>query len=681
MVQIFIDEKAYDVEDGITVIQACESAGVEIPRFCYHEKLSIAGNCRMCLVEMENSNKPVASCAMPVAEGMKIKTNSEMVVKARKGVMEFLLINHPLDCPICDQGGECDLQDQAMAYGSGISRFVEQKRAVKDKNLGPLIKTHMTRCIHCTRCVRFSEEIAGNNTQLGAIGRGEDTEITTYLEEAMDFEMSGNVIDLCPVGALTSKPYEFVARPWELKKTETIDVFDAVGSSIRIDSKSDKILRVLPRINEEINDEWISDKTRFAYDGINNQRIDRYYLRNSEGKLAEESEENILKIIHNSLSNTKASQVAALVGNTLDCESIFSFKKFLDELKIDNYDCRQDDSFFLPFQRFSYIFNSTIKGIDDSDLCVLVGTDIKKEAPILSSRIRQKFLSSPKTYKIFSVGNFNLNFAVDYLGGNPSSLKKLSENKNLDVFKKSKKPIFILGQGAMCHDDAADIFNYCLNFYQKISKNIDWNGFNVLQTFSGRVGALDLGFYNKKNISRSLIKQIYDGKFEVLYLMSADEINFEKIPKKTFVIYHGHHGDKAVKRADLIIPMSCFTEKEGIYVNLEGRPQISSQVKFPIDGVNHSWTFLNKLSKLFNLSLYSDHNDLREKMFLNHEHLSYINQIQLSKINKNKKSKFKFSNQEMKSNISNFYMTDSVSRNSKIMSDCSLAFLKETNVP
>ena len=681
MVQIFIDEKAYDVEDGITVIQACESAGVEIPRFCYHEKLSIAGNCRMCLVEMENSNKPVASCAMPVAEGMKIKTNSEMVVKARKGVMEFLLINHPLDCPICDQGGECDLQDQAMAYGSGISRFVEQKRAVKDKNLGPLIKTHMTRCIHCTRCVRFSEEIAGNNTQLGAIGRGEDTEITTYLEEAMDFEMSGNVIDLCPVGALTSKPYEFVARPWELKKTETIDVFDAVGSSIRIDSKSDKILRVLPRINEEINDEWISDKTRFAYDGINNQRIDRYYLRNSEGKLAEESEENILKIIHNNLSNTKASQVAALVGNTLDCESIFSFKKFLDELKIDNYDCRQDDSFFLPSQRFSYIFNSTIKGIDDSDLCLLVGTDIKKEAPILSSRIRQKFLSSPKNYKIFSVGNFNLNFAVDYLGGNSSSLKKLSENKNFDVFKKSKKPIFILGQGAMCHDDAADIFNYCLNFYQKISKNTDWNGFNVLQTFSGRVGALDLGFYNKKNISRSLIKQIYDGKFEVLYLMSADEINFDKIPKKTFVIYHGHHGDKAVKRADLIIPMSCFTEKEGIYVNLEGRPQISSQVKFPIDGVNHSWNFLNKLSKLFNLSLYSDLNDLREKMFLNHEHLSNINQIKLSKINKNKQSKFKFSNQEMKSNISNFYMTDSVSRNSKIMSECSLAFLKETNVP
>ena len=678
MVQIFIDDKPYDVEDGITVIQACEFAGIEIPRFCYHEKLSIAGNCRMCLVEMENSNKPVASCTMPVAEGMKVKTNSEMVTKARKGVMEFLLINHPLDCPICDQGGECDLQDQAMAYGNGISRFVEQKRAVKDKNLGPLIQTHMTRCIHCTRCVRFSEEIAGNETQLGAIGRGEDTEITTYLEEAMDFEMSGNVIDLCPVGALTSKPYEFVARPWELKKTETIDVFDAVGSSIRIDSKSDKILRVLPRINEEINDEWISDKTRFAYDGINNQRIDRYYIRNIEGKLTEESEDNILRIIHNNLSNTKSSQIAALVGNTLDCESIFSFKNFLDELKIESYDCRQDDSFFIPSQRFSYIFNSTIKGIDDSDLCLLVGTDIKKEAPILSSRIRQRFLSSPKNYKVFSVGNFNLNFSVDFLGGDSSSLKKLNEKKNLDFFRKSKKPLFILGQGAMCHDDASDIFNYCLNFYQKISKNSYWNGFNILQTFSGRVGALDLGFYNKKNLSRSLIKKIYEGKFKVLYLMSADEINFDKIPKKTFVIYHGHHGDKAVKRADLIIPMSCFTEKEGIYVNLEGRPQISSQVKFPIEGVRHSWDFLNKLSKLFNFNVCTDQNDLREKMFLNHEHLGYINKIKLSKINKNKYNKLKFSNLEMKSNILNFYMTDSVSRNSKIMSDCSLAFLKET---
>ena len=345
MVEIFIDGKPFEVEDGITVIQACEQAGEEIPRFCYHEKLSIAGNCRMCLVEMENSVKPVASCAMPVAKGMKIKTNSEMVMKARKGVMEFLLINHPLDCPICDQGGECDLQDQAMAYGSGIGRYVEQKRAVKDKNLGPLIQTHMTRCIHCTRCIRFAEEVAGND-QLGSLNRGEDTEITSFLEKSIDSEMSANVIDLCPVGALTSKPYEFLARPWELKKTQSIDVFDAVGSNVRIDSKGDQILRVLPRINEEINDEWISDKTRFAYDGLNFQRINKFYIRDSNNKLTESSEENAIQIIKIKLQTKNKNDIASIVGNSVDCESIFSFKLLLDKIGALNYDCRQDESFF-----------------------------------------------------------------------------------------------------------------------------------------------------------------------------------------------------------------------------------------------------------------------------------------------------------------------------------------------
>ena len=397
MVQIFIDGKAVEVEEGITIIQACEQAGVEIPRFCYHEKLSIAGNCRMCLVEMENSAKPVASCAMPVADGMKVKTNTEMVIKARKGVMEFLLINHPLDCPICDQGGECDLQDQAMAYGSGIGRYVEQKRAVKDKHLGPLIKTHMTRCIHCTRCIRFSEEIAGND-QLGTLNRGEDTEITSFLEKSIDSEMSANVIDLCPVGALTSKPYEYLARPWELKKTQSIDVFDAVGSNVRIDSKGDKILRVLPRINEEINDEWISDKTRFAYDGLNHQRIDRFYSRNADNKLTEDSTDNVFNILKDKIINVSKNKIASIVGNSLDCESIFAFKLFLDNLDAKNYECRQDDSYFIPNERSSYIFNSKISGIDESDVCILIGADIKKEAPVLSSRIRQRYVNFEKTY-------------------------------------------------------------------------------------------------------------------------------------------------------------------------------------------------------------------------------------------------------------------------------------------
>ncbi len=680
MVKIFINGKSFEAEEGITVIQACEDAGVEIPRFCYHEKLSIAGNCRMCLVEMENSKKPVASCAMPVAEGMKIKTDSEMVIKARKGVMEFLLINHPLDCPICDQGGECDLQDQAMAYGSGFSRFVEHKRAVKDKHLGPLIKTHMTRCIHCTRCVRFAEEISGNK-QLGATGRGEDTEITSFLEKSIDSEMSGNIIDLCPVGALTSKPYAYIARPWELKKTQSIDVFDAVGSNIRLDSKGDKILRVLPRINEDINDEWISDKTRFAYDGLNHQRIDRFYSRNSSGKLSEESEERIFEILKFKFSSIKAQKIAAIVGNTIDCESIFAFKTFLKSIGVENFDCRQDESFFIPKFRSSYIFNSKISGVDESDLCVLVGSDIKKEAPILSARIRQRFLNSDFFYPILRIGSrHNVNFDVEDVGQSSLSLKKLSSGKFLSLLNKSKKPLFILGQGALCSNFGEQIFNFCLNTYLKVSKDQSWNGFNVLQTYSGRVGALDLEFYNESFVkSKSLIKKIYKGEYEILFLMSADDIDFKKIPSKTFVIYQGHHGDKAVSRADLIIPTSCFTEKEGIYVNLEGRPQISRQVKFPLPSVDHSWDFFTKLSNYLQLSLdYKNFSDLRNNMFEKYKFLSKLNQIKSSELVKPKKYKYNFAEDEMTSNINNFYMTDSVSRNSPTMSTCSLAFQKKS---
>ena len=676
MIEIFINGKPVKVEDDITVIQACEQAGVEIPRFCYHEKLSIAGNCRMCLVEMENSIKPVASCAMPVAQGMKIKTDSEMVTKARKGVMEFLLINHPLDCPICDQGGECDLQDQAMAYGSGIGRYIEQKRAVKDKNLGPLIQTHMTRCIHCTRCIRFAEEVAGND-QLGSLNRGEDTEITSFLEKSIDSEMSANVIDLCPVGALTSKPYEFLARPWELKKTQSIDVFDAVGSNIRIDSKGDKILRVLPRINEEINDEWISDKTRFAYDGLNYQRIDKFYSRNSDNKLCEELEENVIQVIKSKLLNNNKNNIASVVGNSVDCESIFSFKLLLDKIGAYNYDCRQDESFFLPNLRSSYIFNSKIAGIDDSDLCILIGTDIKREAPVLSSRLRQRFLNYDKPYSIFRIGSKNKTiFKTIDLGNDSKSLLKLKEKKTAEILKKSSKPLFILGQAAMCAEDARSIFNFSLSLYNKYTKDSQWNGFNVLQNFSGRVGALDLGFYNKKNVlSNSFIKKIYNGKFEVLFLLSADELDFEKIPKKTFVIYFGHHGDRAVKRADLIIPISCFTEKEGIYVNLEGRPQISRQIKLPLPSVYDFSNFIKKISDSIDVHLnFNSMEDLRCLMFEQYDFLSKINQISENKLSKEKKISNNFSTDELISPIKNFYMTDSVSRNSPVMSECSQKF-------
>ena len=397
----------------------------------------------------------------------------------------------------------------------------------------------MTRCIHCTRCIRFAEEIAGND-QLGSVNRGEDTEITSFLEKSIDSEMSANVIDLCPVGALTSKPYEYVARPWELKKTQTIDVFDAVGSNVRIDSKGDKILRVLPRINEEINDEWISDKTRYAYDGLNYQRIDKFYSRDSKGKLREELEENVIQIIKNKILNKNKNSIASIAGNSVDCESIFSLKLLLDNIGALQYDCRQDESFFLPNERSSYIFNTKISGIDESDLCVLIGSDVKKEAPVISSRIRQRYLSFEKPYNIFRIGsNHKTVFNTIDLGG-LQIIAKVERKKYSEIIRKSSKPMFVLGQGAMCAENAESIFNFCLSIYKKYSKNLDWNGFNVLQNYSGRVGALDLGFFNKKNVfSKSFIKKIYNGKFEVLFLLSADELDFEKIPKNTFVIYFG----------------------------------------------------------------------------------------------------------------------------------------------
>ena len=678
MVKLTINNKSLDVENGITILQACELAGVEIPRFCYHERLSIAGNCRMCLVEMENSSKPVASCAMPVADGMNIKTNSELVEKARKGVMEFLLINHPLDCPICDQGGECDLQDQAMAYGKGFSRFNEGKRAVSNKNLGPLIKTHMTRCIHCTRCVRFNEEIAGNY-QLGAVGRGENTEITSFLEKNIDSELSGNVIDLCPVGALTSKPYAFIARPWELKKTDSIDVFDALGSNIRVDSKGDKVLRVLPRINEDINQEWISDKTRFAYDGLNHQRLDRFYFRGNASKLSEISEERAFEILKNKLLKTKDSKFFSLVGNTLDCESVFSFKLFLDKLNFKNYDCRQDQSFFIPGKRFSYLFNSKISGIDESDLCVLIGTDLRKEAPLINARLRQRSKYSDEKFQVFNFGERNSNLDSFNIGNDFYSLNNLKDLKYKNLLKKSKKPIFIIGQGPLISNEAENLFYFLLDIYNKSSCISGWSGFNILQNYSGRVGALDLKFYNNKNVNKDFVNNIYNGKFDVLYLLSADELDFGKIPPKTFVIYQGHHGDRAVKRADLIIPTSCFTEKEGIYVNMEGRPQISRQVKMPIAGVSNSWNFFLKLSKYLNVDQigYENFSELRSIMFENSPHLSKINLLSENGLSKLKAPKVKLSKNLIKPSIDNFYMTDSVSRNSPVMSSCSSQMQKK----
>ena len=676
MPKITIDNIPIEVQNGLTILQACEIAGIEIPRFCYHERLSIAGNCRMCLVEMDNSPKPVASCAMPVSDGMNIKTKSELVKTARNGVMEFLLINHPLDCPICDQGGECDLQDQAMAYGKGFSRFVESKRAVKDKNLGPLIKTHMTRCIHCTRCVRFAEEVAGID-QIGTIGRGEDTEITTYLENAVDSELSANIIDLCPVGALTSKPYAYIARPWELKKTESIDLMDAVGSNVRFDTKADKIMRVLPIINESINEEWISDKARFAYDGLLSQRLDKGYIKRNH-KLLEVNNNELVDLFSEKISSS--TNVTALMGNIVDCETIFALKLFLDNLdKSVAYDCRQDNAFLIPGDRSSYLFNSQISGIDECDLCLLIGSNPKIEAAILNSRIRKRYLNSDSFIIGYIGEDVKLNYKFQNLGESPRILKQILDGKHefSKHLKKSKKPMIILGQGALSRDDSEEIFFASRGIYEKYSNDPNWSGFNVLQTFAGRAGAYDVnffkGFKNKDNLNFKEL--ISSSKIDVLILFAADEIDFNKINKNSYIIYFGHHGDKTASIADMIIPIPCFTEIEGIFVNLEGRPQISAQIRKPLPNVNETWKFLLQSAKKLNVKLgFKNFSELRQLMFEKVKHLKDLDSVKKNHFLKSKVLKVNgsISSNSISSNIKNFYMTDSVSRLSLVMSNCSM---------
>ena len=551
MPKVKIDGIDVEVESGTTVLQACEIAGKEIPRFCYHERLSIAGNCRMCLVEMEKSPKPVASCAMPVAEGQVIYTNTEMVKKAREGVMEFLLINHPLDCPICDQGGECDLQDQSVKYGGGSSRYDLNKRSVKEKYMGPLIKTQMNRCIHCTRCIRFAEEIAGV-PDLGAINRGENMEITTFLEKTVDSELSANVIDLCPVGALTSKPYAFEARPWELTKTETIDVMDAVGSNIRVDTKGWEVKRILPRVNEDINEEWISDKTRYACDGLLANRIDQPYIR-KEGKLVQCSwDDAFLKI---SLEFSKTKKIGGLIGGMTDLETIFSFKNLLSSISESSFvEFRQKDFYLDPAHPSNYLFNTTIAGIDESDLVLLVGANPRLEATMINSRIRKNFVS--KKLEVFSIGNpGDQTYKVNFLGDNLNILKDIENEKSIFVerIKLAKKPIIIIGESVLNSKQG----KYVLETSKSILKKYNaLSGLNILHQNASSVGAIMLQAYN---LNENVLNN------ELLYLIGADEVEIDK--KDKFIIYQGSHASKNTKLADVVLPGAAYTEKDGLRTN------------------------------------------------------------------------------------------------------------------
>ena len=663
MLKLKVNDIDVEVEEGLTVLQACEKAGVEIPRFCYHEKLSIAGNCRMCLVEMEKSPKPIASCAMPAADGMVIKTNTPKIEKSRKGVMEFLLANHPLDCPVCDQGGECDLQDQSMFYGIDKSRFKENKRSVPDKNMGPLIKTQMTRCIHCTRCVRFATEVAGV-PELGAIGRGEDMQITTYLEQSIQSELSGNVIDLCPVGALTSKPYVFEARPWELKKTETIDVMDAVGSNIRVDSYDWEVKRILPIINEDINEEWISDKTRYACDGLLNQRLDTPYIRYNN-KFEKASWDEVYKIIRSKIKNTSKDEVCGFVGDLINMEASFIFKEFFERtLESKMYDSRSTKSFIEFSNRENYLFNSTINGIEETDLILLIGTNPRFEATMLNARIRKAYLKN-KT-KIISVNDLgDLTYPYQHLDGKTKVIKDIIDNNN-DISTNiinSKKPIIILGESFFNLKSAEYLFFSLKDYLIKNNKfSDDWNPLNILSSDAATVGSLDLDIIDKTN---HIFDKLNENKFKIIYLLGRDDLNFNK--KDEFVIYQGSHGDKGAEIADIILPGSAYTEQSGHFTNLEGKIQKAFKASYPPGDAKEDWQIINDLAELMNnRKLFNDKDELESSMF-NYLNLKKdrekLNSIQIV----NQKN---FENENLDINFKEYYFSNVIARSSKTMLDC-----------
>ncbi|HEU5020022.1 MAG TPA: NADH-quinone oxidoreductase subunit NuoG, partial [Pseudolabrys sp.] len=598
MTKLIIDGKEIDVPPEYTLLQACEAAGAEIPRFCFNERLSIAGNCRMCLVELVGSPKPVASCAWGVrdcrpgknGEPPEVNTKTPMVKKAREGVMEFLLINHPLDCPICDQGGECDLQDQAMAYGVDSSRFAENKRAVEDKYIGPLVKTIMTRCIHCTRCIRFSTEVAGV-PELGAIGRGEDMEITTYLEHAMTSELQSNVVDLCPVGALTSKPYAFTARSWELNKTQSIDVMDALGSAIRIDTRGREVMRILPRTNDDVNEEWISDKTRHVVDGLRTQRLDEPYVR-VDGRLRPASWREAFAIIADKVKTTRPDRIGAIAGDLAAAEEMYALKDLLTRLGSPNIDARQDGSALdSKWGRATYLFNATIAGIERADALLLIGCNPRREAAVLNARIRKRWRQGP--FPIGVIGEkADLTYNYEYLGAGPETLGNLGKGKFAEVLKGAERPLILIGAGALARPDGAAIAASAASVAQDAGAIKDgWNGFSVLHNAASRVAALDLGLVPGKGGQNAA--QMAQGGVDVLFLLGADEIEVAPGP---FVVYVGSHGDRGAHRADVILPGAAYPEKSGIYLNTEGRVQMANRASFPPGEAREDWAILRALS-------------------------------------------------------------------------------------
>ncbi len=681
MPKLKIDGKELDFENGMTLLQACEIAGAEVPRFCYHDRLSIAGNCRMCLVEVKGGPpKPQASCALsvndlrpgPNGEPPEVFTASAMVKKAREGVMEFLLINHPLDCPICDQGGECDLQDQAMAYGISKNRYHENKRAVEDKNLGPLVKTEMTRCIQCTRCVRFTTEVAGIE-EMGATGRGEDMEITTYLGKAISSEMQGNIIDLCPVGALTSKPYEFKARPWELRKTETIDVMDAVGSNIRVDVRGREVMRILPRTHEDVNEEWISDKTRFVWDGLRTQRLDRPYVREL-GKLRPATWAEAIGRVAQKMKAADPDRSAILLGDLVSAEEAFALKSMAMALDLKNIDCRQDGSSLGEHGgRAGYLFNSKISGIDEADAILLIGCNPRIEAPVLNARIRKRLARGGCIIGVIGE-RADLTYNYEYIGAGPETLATLAEHAPA----KAQKPMFIIGQGALGRPDGAAILALAAKAAAAIGVvRGDWNGFNILHTAAGRVGALDVcalpgeGGLNTSGILSASAR----GAVDVLFLAGADEIDTGNLGADTFVVYMGSHGDAGAHRADVILPGAAYTEKSGTYVNTEGRPQLAVRAAFPPGDAREDWAILRQLAEQLGVApAWNTLEGLRAAMYKVAPQLAALDQVHKADadaLSELKQGEGTASKSGFVSPVADFYLTNPIARASRIMGECS----------
>ncbi len=681
MVRVIVDGIPVDVPPGSSALQACEAAGKEIPRFCYHERLSVAGNCRMCLVEVARAPKPVASCGFPVADGMEIFTDTQVVRRARRAVMEFLLINHPLDCPICDQGGECDLQDQAYGYGSGVSRYREDKRAVTDKDLGPLVKTVMTRCIQCTRCVRFSTEVAGT-PELGLVSRGENAEITTYVEKALTSELSGNLIDVCPVGALTAKPSAFHARSWEYKKTDSIDVMDALGTNIQVQARGGEVMRIVPRVNDEVNEEWLSDKGRFSVDGLKKQRLDRPWVR-VNGKLIAVPWKDALVALARRLDGVSGDRIGAIAGDLCDAESLCALKDLMTALGSVNLDCRQDGAWYDTTRRAGYLFNSDLTGIDQADALLIVGSTPRHEAPVLNARIRKRFVDAGRggfPVGIIGAPRCDLTYDATVLGEGPETLTALlkGENPFADVLKNARRPMIILGHAALTRRDAPAVYAACRKLAEATGVvTEDWNGFNILHTAAARVGALDLGFLPGAH-GRSASSMVRGG-VDVLWLLGADDVPVERIPADTFVVYQGHHGDAAAARADIILPGAAYTEKPGTYVNTAGRVQRAFRAVFAPGEAREDWRIIRAFSEVVAHTLpYDTLEQLRERLAAVNPVFGMtganVAQIPGSAVAAEASETVTFDETPFRPVIRDYYQTNVISRASQTMAECSAVY-------